>query len=170
MSVDLSDDQSILVQVMAWCRQATSHYLSQCWPRSLSPYGFTRPQWVENKYRTRICCCELHKKQNIWWLNAKHIDGSVQTCSNSIANALELLQSCAKPSICNLIAITMLQLYREWYWIQRDIYNGKTYINGFVQDCSISIANALEILQSCTKPLISIVSICHKMYTWFCFD
>ena len=25
--------------VMAWCRQATSHYLSQCWPRSMSPYG-----------------------------------------------------------------------------------------------------------------------------------
>ena len=23
---------------MAWCRQATSHYLSQCWPRFLSPY------------------------------------------------------------------------------------------------------------------------------------
>ena len=23
------------------------HYLSQCWPRSLSPYGFTRPQWVK---------------------------------------------------------------------------------------------------------------------------
>ena len=31
---------------MAWCRQATSHYLSQCWPRSLSPYGITKPQWV----------------------------------------------------------------------------------------------------------------------------
>ena len=26
-------------------------------------------------------------------------------------------------------------------------------INGLVQDCSISIANAMEILQSCTKPL-----------------
>ena len=24
---------------MAWCRQAASHYLSQCWPRYLSPYG-----------------------------------------------------------------------------------------------------------------------------------
>ena len=46
MSLDFTDDQSILVQVMAWCRQATSHYLSQCWPRSLSPYGVTRPQWV----------------------------------------------------------------------------------------------------------------------------
>ena len=31
---------------MAWFHQATSHYLSQCWPRSLSPYGVTRPQWV----------------------------------------------------------------------------------------------------------------------------
>ena len=28
------------------------------------------------------------------------------------------------------------------------------YIDGFVQDCSISIAKALEILQSCTKPSI----------------
>ena len=27
------------------------------------------------------------------------------------------------------------------------------YNNGLVQDCSISIANAMEILQSCTKPL-----------------
>ena len=46
MSLDFTDDQSTLVQVMAWCRQAASHYLSQCWPRSLSPYGVTRPQWV----------------------------------------------------------------------------------------------------------------------------
>ena len=30
MSLDFTDDQSTLVQVMAWCRQATSHYLSQC--------------------------------------------------------------------------------------------------------------------------------------------
>ena len=45
-ALDLSDNKSPLVQVMAWCRQATSHYLSQCWPRSLSPYGITRPQWV----------------------------------------------------------------------------------------------------------------------------
>ena len=33
----------ISYQVMAWCRQATSHYLSQCWPSFLSPYGVTRP-------------------------------------------------------------------------------------------------------------------------------
>ena len=48
-----SDDKSTLVQVMAWCRQAASHYLSQCCPRSLSPYGVTRPQWV-NHVKTDI--------------------------------------------------------------------------------------------------------------------
>ena len=49
MSLDLTDDKSTLVQVMAWRRQATSHYLSQFWPRSLSLYGVIRPQWVNNK-------------------------------------------------------------------------------------------------------------------------
>ena len=35
MSLDFTDDQSTLVQVMAWWHQATSYHLSQCWPRSL---------------------------------------------------------------------------------------------------------------------------------------
>ena len=43
MPQDLTDDKSTLVQVMAWCRQATSHYLSQCWLSSLSPDGVARP-------------------------------------------------------------------------------------------------------------------------------
>ena len=33
MSLDFTDDKS-------------SHYRSQCWPRSLLPYGVIRPQWV----------------------------------------------------------------------------------------------------------------------------
>ena len=48
MSLDLTDDESTLVQVMAWCRQASSHYLNQCWPRPKPPYGVSRPQWVNN--------------------------------------------------------------------------------------------------------------------------
>ena len=40
-------DKSTLVQVMAWCRQATSHYLCQCWSRSMLPYEITSPQWVK---------------------------------------------------------------------------------------------------------------------------
>ena len=45
------DDKLLLVQVMAWHRQSTKHYLSQCSPRCLSPYGVTSPQWVEKCLR-----------------------------------------------------------------------------------------------------------------------
>ena len=45
MSLDFTYDQSTLVQLMAWCCQETSHYLSQCWHRYVSPYGVTRPEW-----------------------------------------------------------------------------------------------------------------------------
>ena len=46
MSLYFTDDQWTLVHVMAWCRQATRHCLSQWWPRSLLLCGVTRPQWV----------------------------------------------------------------------------------------------------------------------------
>ena len=34
---------------LAWCRQATRNHLSQCWPRSLSPYGVAMPQMCSIK-------------------------------------------------------------------------------------------------------------------------
>ena len=50
MPLDLTDDKSTLAQVMAWCHQATSHYMSQCWPRSMSSNGIHelslyKPYW-----------------------------------------------------------------------------------------------------------------------------
>ena len=45
-----SFEWSTLVQVMAWCRQATSHYLRQRWARARSPYAVTRTQWVESPF------------------------------------------------------------------------------------------------------------------------
>ena len=50
MSLYFTDEQSTLVLVMVWCRQATSHYriyLNQCWHRSQSSYAVPRPQWVK---------------------------------------------------------------------------------------------------------------------------
>ena len=54
MSLEFTDDQSTLDQVMAWCHQATSHYLSQCWPRSLSPYGAARPQSISWTFPVKL--------------------------------------------------------------------------------------------------------------------
>ena len=63
MSLDLTYVQSTLIQVMAWCRQATSHYLNQWWPRSLSPYGITRLQWDKG------CKLIVLWKKYIWNIN-----------------------------------------------------------------------------------------------------
>ena len=73
MSLDLTDDKSTLVQVMAQCRQATSHYLSQCWPRSLSPYGFTRLQCVNNLI---IKETENFNAYLTWWLSINKFCGA----------------------------------------------------------------------------------------------
>ena len=47
----------------------------------------------------------LHTSWQPSWLD---IDGLVQDCSNSIANAPELLQSCTKPSICEFQKATCI--------------------------------------------------------------
>ena len=45
-------DESTLLWVTAWCCQAKSLYLSQCWPRSMSPYDIARPHWVIQTYNS----------------------------------------------------------------------------------------------------------------------
>ena len=45
----------------------------------------------------------LHEAINIMTFLDQNFDGLVQACSNSIANALELLQSCTKPSNCKYV-------------------------------------------------------------------
>ena len=54
MSESFTEDKSTLVQVMAWCHQATRHYMKQYWPRSVSSYGITRPQWINHTWYKRV--------------------------------------------------------------------------------------------------------------------
>ena len=71
---DLTDGKSTLVQVMAWCRQATCHYLNQCWPRSPTPYGVTRPQrvnqqWLMSGVYSEGCCHIFVTGGTCWHVN-----------------------------------------------------------------------------------------------------
>ena len=70
MPQDLTDDKSALVQVMAWCRQAPSHYLSKCLLRSMLPTGVTRPQWVILLWPTDV----------IWWHRSGWTLVQIMTC------------------------------------------------------------------------------------------
>ena len=58
---------------MAWCRHAPSHYLSQCWLRSISPYGMTRPQWAEASTKC-LAICRLHFQLHFLELKFSHPD------------------------------------------------------------------------------------------------
>ena len=114
MSLDLSDDQSTLFHVMAWCRQATSHYLSQCWPRSPSPYGVTRPRMINTSvkiflysYLDAWICILMH-----WWV-VGWVDGLI----------VRLVTFCCSWLLCTYRgkhASTKLRLcsanHRSGYW------------------------------------------------------
>ena len=68
--LNLTGDTSSLVQVMVWCRQATSHYLSQCWPSSsMSPYDVTKPQWVNlaTTWQQAITWANVHGHVANWY-------------------------------------------------------------------------------------------------------
>ena len=76
MPWDLSDDKSTLVQVMASCRQAISHYLSQCWPSSVSPYGVIGPQWVKTYEGAE---CDIKSGSLVMAANVKTFEGAKDT-------------------------------------------------------------------------------------------
>ena len=80
MPLDLTD-KSTLVQVTAWCRQATCHYLSQCWPWSISPYGITRPLWVSSYWNavTAMVCA-------IWIVDLNHQGRVMHICVGKSTN------------------------------------------------------------------------------------
>ena len=56
----------IIVLVMAWWRQATSHYLNKCWPSSIAPYGVTRTKWV-NTLRPREIHFQYAFDVTVYW-------------------------------------------------------------------------------------------------------
>ena len=92
MSQNHIDCKSALVQVMAWCHQATSHYLSQCCPISMLPYSITRPQWV-NPYNAKfileiinLYIRMFHNFSTLRWWN--HTSWKTMTYLSCIDNAM----------------------------------------------------------------------------------
>ena len=77
--------------------------------------------WIKTFLLT-MCWSRIHDGMLVLWDTVHcqdYIDGLVQDCSNSIANALELLQSCTKPStysVHTLLCFVLLCFAVVWYW------------------------------------------------------
>ena len=116
MPQDLTDDKSTLVQVMAWCRQATSHYLNQCWPRSPTPYGVTRPQWVNSTANVEVKAWMSNDKSDSpgGWFNIKM--SSFQYRKSHCGDKTILRPSYLHNGISYAGKMTFL------YWIRAQVY------------------------------------------------
>ena len=146
MPQDLTDDKSTLVQVMAWCHQATSHYLSQCWPRSLLPYGVTRPQWVKQKSSTyEQTSMIVNQNSNIFFqenafenaVNEMATIVSWPQCVNDKVLSHDPIQwsthKIRQLTINNIFPLEQLQTTTKWL-CPDFLPIHKWYINGFVQE------------------------------------
>ena len=93
------------------------HVCQECQERFPRHRGLAIPTCITAR-ASRMCrdaCQEAHATVIVLWhvqkfvviwgtsvdLQQRDIDGLVQDCSIFIANALEILQSCAKPSVCS---------------------------------------------------------------------
>ena len=108
MLQDLTDDLSALVQVMAWCHhQTTSNCLSQCWSRSLSPYGVIRPQSVnviinivqKIKWKTILCLHYNHILGMSIWRALWCKDGTMFNHMNIDSTLIALWWTMTYPSL-----------------------------------------------------------------------
>ena len=66
MDVTRYDDKATMVQVIAWCRQATIHFLRQCCPRYMLPNGVTRSQCIS--YFKSLILLLIYTSCIIYWL------------------------------------------------------------------------------------------------------
>ena len=99
-------DKSTLVQVTAWCHQATRHYLDCCWPRSQTQYSITGPQCV-NTWTKWLTSCRQHFENNkncvLVYISLKFIN------SGSVENTIDIIKfiSCMQLSFSN-------KMLRKW--------------------------------------------------------
>ena len=126
ISVDLTDDKLTLVQVMAWCRQATSHYLSPCWSRFLSPYDVTRPQWVNQEisfqfhpplmYRSQQITLGNHSEDSTWSIDS-WLWQQTATCLASVPTTI-YLNIITRISKC---VVSDSKKHYSCYWITQPV-------------------------------------------------
>ena len=132
MPLDLTADKSTLVQVMAWCRQATSHYLSRCWPRSMSPNGVTRPQWVTWTLRNKFLWNQNEKAIFVKENEFKNV-GKMGPCFTFVLSYM--VNNCSLSLYVKLLM--MIKLLWNHSFLQHDLHKVQ-YFN-YAALCSMSL-------------------------------
>ena len=86
--------------------QIQKHYI---WPQPFNMNIKTEHLITSSQYKYRYKSFTLSRPNKY----RQNVKGLVQDCSNSIANTLELLQTCAKPSMCFYTYAIYLSIYKD---------------------------------------------------------
>ena len=103
----------IRVKVNVWCCQVTSHYLIQCWLRSMLPYDVTMPQCVKRAIKVYCVLCRMvdsFERTTQW-----HI------CSNPWDQFISMFFM-TKPSVVNVSALSYIHCQ---YYLRNLEYQAK---------------------------------------------
>ena len=104
MSQNLTNAKSTLVQVLAWCRQAPSHYISQCWPRSMSLCGVTIGYIAAWTTWQQFCRRHFHLRilnRRLWYLiliSQKFDPMDTIDNESSLVKVMAWRRTCCRPS------------------------------------------------------------------------
>ena len=82
---------------MAWCHLATSHYLIQCGPRSMSPHGIAKSQKSETAHEIliqKINCSDLIGPLSMPYMVSLNIDSGNGLVHNGIKLLSEAILIC----------------------------------------------------------------------------
>ena len=61
---------------MVWCCQAANHYLGQCWPRYMEPYGNSRQQYIKPLIARPASKINAQFHSNGKWIHTKIVNKS----------------------------------------------------------------------------------------------
>ena len=130
------------------------------------PHGITKGQWVKSGSLNviHVTLAEVHRLWQSYCvccqLMASHPRASWLYAMLSVyGNSYTMQVAISSPSQAVRL-VNSLQLWETfmYFWTGLQccilLWFLYDYLDGLVQDCSISSANALEILQSCTEPSI----------------
>ena len=105
-----------------WCRQTTNHYLSQCWPRSLSHYSFTNDLidikvWFDMcQYNIRLPY-SLHSHISVGCVNYVRVTTAAGAQVNLIHRSLNEIAEIWQITLSNVFSLMKIIVFLfKFHW------------------------------------------------------
>ena len=157
-----------MAQAKGWCRQATSHYLDQCWSSYMTPYGVTKPG---SAFVQIMACCLFSAKQlpkQCWVIVKWTLMNKVQWNFNPNIE-FDIHENTSENIVCEMTAILSRGRLIDLQYGMGNALCGfvmTTFSKMFMINMSISSAIRVRYEYFCQFTVWSMF--CHDHYSYVC--